>query len=270
MLRRPAVLAALAFAGFGALYMVVNAVSMIDQRRELGQPIAAWQAWLLEGTSYVSWLALLAPMLALAARLAVRPLWQATIGHVLGWMAASLAHSTAMSGLRLAVYHLAGETYSPAGSWAAQFQFEARKDLITYISVVAVFLLARRLMTPPPAATPAPGETALIELREGSRVVLLRPDEIDWVGAAGNYVEFHGTFGSELARRTMSEVEALLAPHDFVRIHRSRLVRRSGVAAVETRQSGDFDVTLRSGTVLAGSRRFRQNLKPAAPALPQG
>lgn len=261
-LRRPSALAALGFAGFGLLYMVVNAVSLIDQRRALGQPIAAWQAWVLEGTSYVAWLALLAPILAYAARLAARPVWQAAIGHVLGWVAASLAHTAIMSGLRLAIYHLAGQTYGPAGSWAGQFLFESRKDIITYVSVVAVFLLAQRLLTPPPPAPPPaiPGETPLIELREGSRVVLLRPEDIDWVGAAGNYVEFHGAFGSELARRTMSEVEAMLAPHDFVRIHRSRLVRRRAVAALETRQSGDFDVTMRSGTVLAGSRRFRQNL----------
>lgn len=264
LMRRPATLAALGFAGFGILYMIVNAVSMIDQRRELGQPSAAWQAWVLEGSSYIAWLMLLAPVLALAARLAGRPLWQAVPGHAAGWIAASIAHSTVMSGFRIAAYALAGAAYVPAGSWTDQFMFEARKDLITYVSVVAVFLLARRLLTSPASSPPAPTGNTLIELREGSRVVLLRPDEIDWVGAAGNYVEFQGAFGSELARRTMADVEAMLAPHDFVRIHRSRLVRRGAIAAIETRQSGDFDVTLRSGTVLAGSRRFRQNLKSAA------
>ena len=88
----------------------------------------------------------------------------------------------------------------------------------------------------------------LIEVRDGSRLVMLRPDEIDWVSAAGNYVELHGSFGSELARRTMADIEATLAPHGFVRVHRSRLVRRAAIAAIETRQSGDFDMMMRSGS----------------------
>ena len=111
-------------------------------------------------------------------------------------------------------------------------------------------------------APPAPqsGETALIEVRDGSRVVMLRPSEIDWVSSAGNYVELHGSFGSQLARRTMADLEVELTPHGFVRVHRSYLVRRAAIATTETRQSGDFDVTLRSGAVIGGSRRFRQNL----------
>ena len=37
LLRDPRAITALAFAGFGLLYMVVNAASLIDQRRALGQ-----------------------------------------------------------------------------------------------------------------------------------------------------------------------------------------------------------------------------------------
>lgn len=82
----------------------------------------------------------------------------------------------------------------------------------------------------------------------------------DPLSAAGNYVELHGSFGTELARRTMADLEAELAPQGFVRVHRSRLVRRAAIATIVTRQSGDFDITLRSGTVISGSRRFRENL----------
>jgi DNA-binding LytR/AlgR family response regulator len=58
----------------------------------------------------------------------------------------------------------------------------------------------------------------------------------------------------------MADIEAELAPCGFVRVHRSRLVRRAAIASTETRQSGDFDIILRSGAVLSGSRRFRRNL----------
>jgi len=259
-LRDPRAIAALAFAVFGLLYMVVNAASMIDQRRALGRPIAVWQAWVLEGTSLAAWLVLLPVVLALAIRLAPRPLWQAAAGHVAGCLIVSLAHSALMAGLRIAAFGIGGLDYAPDTPLSERLLFEARKDVITYVSILAVFLLARRLVAVPQPSYPDLMATALIEVREGSRVVMLRPEEIDWASAAGNYVELHGSFGTELARRTLADFEAELTPHGFVRVHRSRLVRRAAIATTVTRQSGDFDITLRSGTVISGSRRFRQNL----------
>jgi len=240
--------------------MVVNAASLIDQRRALGQPIAQWQAWVLEGTSFVAWLALLPVMLTIATRLSSRPLPLAILGHAAGCIAVSLAHTALLGGLRIAAFALGGEDYAPAEPWSDRLLFEARKDIITYVSILGVFLLAQRLVAPSLFTPPRSDETTLIEVRDGSRVVMLRPEEIDWVSAAGNYVELHGTFGSELARRTMADIESELAPYGFVRVHRSRLVRRTAIATLETRQSGDFYITLRSGAVISGSRRFRQNL----------
>ncbi len=261
LLRDPRAITALVFAGFGLLYMVVNSASLIDQRRALGQPIAPWQAWVLEGTSFAAWLALLPVILVIATRLASRPLPLTALGHAAGCIAMSLAHTALTAGLRIAAYALAGEDYAPTEDWSDRLLFEARKDVITYVSILAVFLLARQLVARP-IATPTPPieDSALIEVRDGSRVVMLRPMEIDWVSSAGNYVELHGSFGCQLARRTMADLEVELTPHGFVRVHRSYLVRRAAIAATETRQSGDFDITLRSGAVVGGSRRFRQNL----------
>lgn len=259
--RDPRMIAALAFAGFGLLYMVVNAVSLIDQRRMLGRPIVAWQAWVLEGTSFAAWLMLLPVVLLLAILLAPRPLRQATLGHAVGCVAVSVAHTLLIAALRIVAFDFSGLDYAPVESLSARLLFEARKDVITYVSILAVFLLARRLVAQTsPLPAPPSAEAPLIEVRDGSRSVMLRPDEIDWVSAAGNYVELHGDFGTELARRTMADIEAEIAPYGFVRVHRSRLVRRTAIASTETRKSGDFDITLRSGAVISGSRRFRQNL----------
>lgn len=261
--RDPRFVTVLAFIPFGILYMAVNAASMIDQRRALGRPIDAWQAWVLEGSSFAAWLILIPAVLALALRLLSQPLWRAALGHAAGLVMVSCVHTVMMAVFRMAIYGLAGEDYAPTEPWSERLLFEGRKDIITYASILAVYLLARRLVSTPVGLAAAAGsvaEPALIEVRDGSRVVKLRPDEIDWVSAAGNYVELHGAFGSELARRTLADLEAELAPHGFARIHRSRLVRRAAVEIIATHKSGDFTVTLRSGTVIAGSRRFRQNL----------
>jgi hypothetical protein len=259
--RDPRAMTMLAFVGVGLLYMAVNAASFIDQRRLLGRPIAGWQAWTFEGTSFVAWLVLVPLIPWVAERLAPRPVWQAAIGHLAACAALSLVHTVLMVALRVAIFALAGDTYVPGDTWPERLVFEARKDLITYVSVAAAFLLLRRLVAPPSATpAPAPGEPPLIEVRDGSRLVMLRPEEIDWIGAAGNYVELHGAFGTELARRTMADIEAELGSLGFVRVHRSRLVRRAAIAALQTRQSGDVDITLRSGAVIVGSRRYRGNL----------
>lgn len=260
-LRDPRALTALAFLLFGLLYMAVNAASMIDQRRALGRPIDAWQAWTLESTSLIAWLLLLPVVLAISTRLLRRPFWQTALGHLGAVVAVSCAHTLVMTGMRIAAYALVGQDYAPSEPWSDRLLFEARKDLITYVSILAVFLLARRLVTSPLSPSrDSPEQAATIEVRDGSRLVLLRPEEIEWVSAAGNYVELHGAFGSELARRTMANLEQELAPHGFIRVHRSRLVRRGAIQSAETRQSGDFDITLRSGTIISGSRRFRKDL----------
>lgn len=260
--RRPALLALAAFAGFGLVYLVVNATSLIDERRALGRPIEAWKPWLWEATSYLGWLILLPGVLWLAAHLARGPLWRALAGHALAFPLASIVHTGLMIGMRHLGYWPTGEPYTLSGPLGDVLVYELRKDVITYGSVVLAYLVLRRLAVPAELPAPAVATPPLVEVRDGSRAMWLRPDEIDWVAAAGNYVELHGPFGTQLTRRTLAEMEAELTPLGFVRVHRSRLVRRDAIVSIETRQSGDFDLTLRGGTTLAGSRRFRGGLQP--------
>lgn len=255
--RRPALLAALAFAAFGVVFLVVNATSQIDERRALGQPVAAWKPWLWEATSYAAWLLLLPVLLTVAARLARAPIGRMIAGHALAFPLLSLAHSVLMIGMRHLGYWPTGERYAPLSPLGDALIYELRKDVITYVSIVLAYLFLRRLAQPPPQAATAP---ALIEVRDGARTRFLRPDEIDWIAAAGNYVELHGPFGMLMTRRTLAEMEAELGAAGFVRIHRSRLVRRAAIVAIETRQSGDFELTLRGGASLGGSRRYRASL----------
>ena len=83
----------------------------------------------------------------------------------------------------------------------------------------------------------------------------LAPEQIDWVAAAGNYVELHAGRRAVLWRAPLSAVEAALAPHGFVRIHRSRLVSRRAVARVRA-----TDVVLHGGASLKTGARYRAGL----------
>jgi DNA-binding LytR/AlgR family response regulator len=261
--RQPQWLTAATFVGFGAIHVIVNATSLIDERRDLGQPVTAWQPWVWETTSFLAWLLLLPVILWAAIRIASigRPVVAVAL-HLLMTAPVSLTHSTALFALRTATYSMVDESYDRPGSLVDVLIYEYRKDAITYALIVFAFLLIRRLATPLVPA-PAAVEEARIEVREGSRTVWLRPDEIDWVAAAGNYVEINGAFGTKLARRTLAEIETELVRIGFARIHRSRLVRTAAIETIETRQSGDFDVILRSGQTISGSRRYRNALEQA-------
>lgn len=89
----------------------------------------------------------------------------------------------------------------------------------------------------------------------------LLPRQIDWVSAAGNYVELHAGERTIVHRSSLGRIEAELAGHGFVRIHRSRLVRRDAVARVRP-----HDVLLHDGTSLATGKRYRSSLMNFVPS----
>ncbi len=260
--RRAFLVAWLAFAVVAGLYAAVNAASVIADRASLGRAVPAWEPWSWEMTSFAAWLAVAPFVFAAAARFRPPRLgWLAAAAvHLLLSVLASLAHVGLMVGLRMTIYAAAGSAYRQPGSAMDILVYEYRKDLITYAILVGAFLLVRRLLAPAPGSLI--GEEGFrIEVRDGSRTAWLAPEDVEWAQAAGNYVELHGRFGSLLHRETLAALEEALAPRGFRRIHRSRIVRSSAVRSIETRPSGDFEVTLESGERLAGSRRFRGRLQ---------
>jgi DNA-binding LytR/AlgR family response regulator len=60
-----------------------------------------------------------------------------------------------------------------------------------------------------------------------------------------------------LIRATLRAEEARLSSFGVARVHRTRLVNVKRMVAVKWRPSGDFEVRLDTGEVLAGSRRFK-------------
>ena len=54
--------------------------------------------------------------------------------------------------------------------------------------------------------------------------MFLKPGEIDWIEADGNYLHFHAQKQNYFLRGRISELEKKLAPEQFFRIHRSTIV----------------------------------------------
>jgi hypothetical protein len=236
---------------------LVDTFSVVHDRAAGGHPIPFWESFVWETTSVVV-LMLLAPAIMAFTR-RVRPLaapWiQVVPAHLAGAVVWSLLHVTAMGVLRWAIYAAVGDFYAPL-SPLSEFPYEFRKDLLVYFAIVGIYVIWLRL-TPPPE--PAGGADS-IEIRDGARRHFVPLTEVAWIEAAGNYVELHLGATPILHRAPLSEMERQLNGAGFVRIHRSRLVRRAAIAQVESKPSGDYVVRLADGRELAGSRRYRRPL----------
>lgn len=246
-----------------AVLIVVAAINALSVAHDRAGKIDRWEPWVWEFTSVVFWIALLLPLWRLArAFLPPQRPWPVAILATLAIaVPVSLAHTAWIGATRSLIYTLLGTTYRYDWS-GAQFLYEGRKDMLSVavligVGVVIDLLAARRADVAPSGAASAPWR---LEVRDGNRVFWLAPDEIERAEAAGNYVELHTIGGTLLHRMTLAALESDLAPHGFVRIHRSRLVRRDAVTAVTSTPSGDFEAQLASGATVAGSRRFRSGL----------
>lgn len=110
-----------------------------------------------------------------------------------------------------------------------------------------------------PEIAPEPLPTTLL-VSKGADQCLIQISRIECVSAAGNYVEIVERGQRYLMRTTLKQVEDMLPAGDFIRIHRSHLVRRDEIDRIKSQPSGNGTVQLRGGQVLPMSKKHRQAL----------
>lgn len=100
-----------------------------------------------------------------------------------------------------------------------------------------------------------------LAVKAGGRILFVRTDDIEWIGAEGNYARLHTGNRSHLLRETMSSLQEKLDPERFLRIHRSTIVSTDAIVELEPLFQGDYVVILKNGTRLTSSRGYRANLQ---------
>ena len=86
-----------------------------------------------------------------------------------------------------------------------------------------------------------------ILVKAPDRILFLKPAEIDYIEAAGNYLVLHAGTDRHVIRETMTAMETRLAPAGFMRINRSTIVNLARVREVQPQAAGDFCVVLKTG-----------------------
>lgn len=94
-------------------------------------------------------------------------------------------------------------------------------------------------------------------VKQGDITKFLPAEDIEWIQAAGVYVNIYVQGQEYLFRSTLSAVLERLDPTKFARIHRSTIVKLDAISQLSKRSHGEFDVVLHNGTRLILSRTYR-------------
>jgi two-component system LytT family response regulator len=114
-----------------------------------------------------------------------------------------------------------------------------------------------------PVSPPRPtAQTASwLPIRNGRETVRVPVQSIEWVDAAGDYLCIHADGNTHILRATMREMENLLDPRLFQRVHRSTIVNLTRVKSLRAHMNGEYFLRLEGGQELKLSRTYRDKVE---------
>ena len=99
--------------------------------------------------------------------------------------------------------------------------------------------------------------TERLSFKDGSKVVILNADEIEWIDAAGDYMCIHAGGKTHIIRETMKTLQQRLDPSRFQRVHRSAIVNVEKVKELHPHSNGEYFLVLENGSELKLSRSYK-------------
>jgi two-component system LytT family response regulator len=101
----------------------------------------------------------------------------------------------------------------------------------------------------------------MLPIRSGRETIRLDVSTIDWIDAAGDYMCLHAAGQTHVLRATMKELEEMLDPVVFQRVHRSTIVNLARVRSLRPHLNGECFLKLQSGQEIKLSRSFRDKVE---------
>jgi two-component system LytT family response regulator len=106
------------------------------------------------------------------------------------------------------------------------------------------------------------GETIeRVLVRDGSRVFVIPAEKIDYIEAQDDYIAIKSEGKTHLKKQRLSDLQALLDPKRFVRVHRSYILNIDRLARLELYAKDSRMAILKDGTKLQVSRSGYDKLK---------
>ncbi len=263
-----------AVAAGAVVLAILGATQQHAQLRDSPKHMSWLAAFLYQAPSWL----VLAPMAAGVALAARR--WPVEGRRAIPRAAAHALASLAFGALFLAVSVPVRHLFHPApvvwDLFGAPFYKSGPQWALIGVACYWLVLLgasyadARRRLALTPTTGPAPAGAPpkapvriTLETRSGRTV--LDPAEITWIAADSRGARVHTTSGEVAARHPLARLEADLAPHGVVRVHRANLVNLAHVREVIGSRHRDGSVRLSTGQTVPVSRRRWEALGELAP-----
>ena len=104
-----------------------------------------------------------------------------------------------------------------------------------------------------------------LAVEAGEKIVVLRTEDIEWLQSSGNYIRIHLGEMVYLLRQSLKNLQALLDPSRFLRVHRNAVVNLDHVEEFYLPAEGNMFVRLKNGLCLplrkANRALLRKTLK---------
>jgi two-component system LytT family response regulator len=108
---------------------------------------------------------------------------------------------------------------------------------------------------------PLGGTIERVVVKTGSRIKVVPVSRIQYLEAQDDYVMIYTEDSKHLKQATMKFFEAHLDPHQFIRVHRSYIVKIDQVVQLEPYEKDNYVAKLRSGASVKVSKSGMRNLK---------
>jgi two-component system, LytTR family, response regulator len=132
-------------------------------------------------------------------------------------------------------------------------------ELIAEMSGSGELVLEELLTRGRDALTPRHPE--MLPIRQGRETLRVPAAAIEWIDAAGDYMCIHASGKTHILRGTMKELEDMLDPRLFQRVHRSTIVNLRRVKSLRAHMNGEYFLLLEGGHELKLSRTYRDKVE---------
>ena len=98
-------------------------------------------------------------------------------------------------------------------------------------------------------------------MKSGSKIKVIPVTKIIYLEAEDDYVMIHTEESKHLKKGTMKYFEEHLDPSEFVRVHRSYIVRVDQVTSIEPYSKENYSMKLKNNTHIRISRSGYKNIR---------
>lgn len=110
-------------------------------------------------------------------------------------------------------------------------------------------------------AGPEGGYAKRVVVRDAHGMYFVAVADVDRLEAEGNYVAVVAEGRRHLVREALNVLASRLDPAEFVRVHRSHVVRIDRIRRLEPCGHGEYELALVDGTRLTSSRSYRDEVR---------